>query len=194
MSSSPLAGVVTLFTAAAIALACAACSSSESRACQVDANCFVDERCVTGFCQIDPHPDADTQDVDTQDTDAPGCTDNQTLCGSSCADLNTNDDFCGTCSIACASDQQCVSGQCETRLPSAPIGRIGENVANGKGAGADIALDPRGRPHISYQDQEEQRVGYVWWTGQAWESDTVTANAGVTQTNIVVDEIGRAHV
>lgn len=190
-SSSPLAGVVTLFTAAAIALACAACSSSESRACQVDANCFVDERCVTGFCQIDPHPDAD---IDAPGTDASTCAAGMELCGASCVDLSTDDDFCGTCHIACDGDDQCVAGQCETRLPSAPIGRIGENVANGKGVGADLAIDPQGRPHISYLDQEEQRIGYVWWTGEAWEADTVTTNTGASQTKIAVDDHGVPHI
>ncbi|RVU43232.1 hypothetical protein EA187_13565 [Lujinxingia sediminis] len=58
----------------AMALSATACSPEHSRACEVDANCFVDEQCIAGFCQFDPTPEGDTN-ADAEAPDAEEDTD-----------------------------------------------------------------------------------------------------------------------
>lgn len=44
-----------------------------------------------------------------------------TLCGDQCVDLDTNTFHCGVCGNACASDEWCLNGVCESRSNGGPV-------------------------------------------------------------------------
>jgi hypothetical protein len=50
-------------------------------------------------------------------TDPSDCTDLETLCGNECADLQSDPNHCGDCSIACASGP-CLNGNCLNGTPT----------------------------------------------------------------------------
>lgn len=43
----------------------------------------------------------------------PECDDDEALCGTSCVDVQSNDDHCGGCNDACPAAQECRAGNCE---------------------------------------------------------------------------------
>jgi hypothetical protein len=67
-----------------------------------------------------------------QTTAVPGC-ENQPgtkLCGSQCVDTDKDPGHCGSCSIQCASGQNCVNGQCIS--PGGTACNTGETLCNGQ--------------------------------------------------------------
>ncbi len=55
------------------------------------------------------------------------------------------------------------------------------------GAGASLALDRAGRPHISYCDQAAATVKYAHWTGTAWEIQVATTGDRCARTALALD-------
>lgn len=51
-----------------------------------------------------------------------GCPANTVFCPDGCADLQTNNQHCGACDVACTSGQRCVNGACVCDGQSCPTG------------------------------------------------------------------------
>ena len=194
-----------------VALSAAACSPDNSRACQVDANCFVDERCIAGFCQFDPTPDAeddtsdaeddtsdaegdtsdaegdtsdaegDTSDADTSQPDA--CTPGLNLCDNACVDLQYDPDFCGDCQTSCSGGESCIGGTCTTELNLSIIDSEPDT-----GFFNDLALDNDGHPHIVYYADASRELRYATFNGTEWQHAVIERDLPITaSTRIYID-------
>lgn len=66
------------------------------------------------------------------------------------------------------------------------------------GADTSMALDPSGRPHMSYLFQANPHVElrHAYWTGSAWVTETVDSNDGnnLAYTALKVDTLGHPHI
>ncbi|TXD33516.1 hypothetical protein FRC98_20435 [Lujinxingia vulgaris] len=210
----------------------AACSPENSRACEVDANCFVDERCIAGFCQFDPTPDAEDDadenttagDTDLDETNTSGdanldadvtveedveedaeddadatlpltCLDHQTICDSSCVDLQYDPAYCGNCTTSCTSTQECSEGACIERLEALPEPGLVATSTN-SGFATDVTLDSFGRPHITHIDNTTGNASlhYLRWDGEQWHSAFSHPVQGIRPTRIALDANNRPHI
>jgi hypothetical protein len=60
---------------------------------------------------------------------------------------------------------------------------------------SSIALDSRGRPHISYYDGTNLDLKYAYWDGTQWEVETVDSNGNVGAfTSIAIDTNDLVHI
>jgi hypothetical protein len=127
------------------------------------------------------------------------CVANERACGGTCAPCPTD----GVASTTC-DGTSCVAASCEpgyevcgeaccTINPTWHLetvdaaGRVGEH--------ASLAVDHRGRPHISYFDWVNADLKYAHRTGSGWSVETVDAAGSVGQyTSLALDGSGRAHI
>jgi hypothetical protein len=70
-------------------------------------SCDNDSQCCAGQCRNNA---------------CTGCPGNTVFCPDGCADLQTNNQHCGSCDVACASGQRCVNGACGCDQQSCPTG------------------------------------------------------------------------
>ncbi len=66
--------------------------------------------------------------------------------------------------------------------------------ADDVGAGASLALDRAGNPHISYCDQAHNTLKYSYWTGMAWEIQWVTGGGPCGPTSLALDRDDVPHI
>lgn len=101
--------------------------SSCDAECMSDRDCesiSTDHRCEVGVCRAPALTGSVINDVQTQDAAADmmsvdvapdvsiDACDPQVSCAGACVDLNTDEENCGGCGMACAGDQVCLSGAC----------------------------------------------------------------------------------
>lgn len=193
-----------LLAIVALASGTAACSPDNSRACEVDANCFVDERCIAGFCQFDPTPDAEDDaeenhtsadaedDADTEapdadanqpDTDANPCSPGLSTCNNTCVDLQQDPDYCGDCQTSCSDDESCIGGTCTTELNLIILDSEPDT-----GFFNDLALDNDGSPHIVYYADASRELRYATFNGTEWQHAVIERDLPLTtSTRIYID-------
>ena len=171
-----------LLAIVALASGTAACSPDNSRACEVDANCFVDERCIAGFCQFDPTPDAedDTSDAEDDTSDAnisqpDACTPGLSTCNNTCVDLQYDPNFCGDCQTSCSDDESCIGGTC-----TAELNLIILDSEPDTGFFNDLALDNDGYPHIVYYADASRELRYTTFDGTEWHHAIVERDVPIS--------------
>jgi hypothetical protein len=65
-----------------------------------------------------------------------------------------------------------------------------ENV----GAGASLALDSAGNPHVSYCDRTNNTLKYAYWTGMTWEIQWATRGEACGPTSLALDRADEPHI
>jgi len=70
-----------------------------------------------------------TTDGDTPDGGAVVCPPGRTACGADCVDLQTDENHCGSCPVACNPGEVCVSGGCVTGVTTVVISEVHNSSA-----------------------------------------------------------------
>ena len=68
--------------------------------------CWENENCIRGWCKLKHRETCDRN-----------CPEGKSCCykrgEKKCRDLSSNRNFCGSCEIKCAEDEECINGSCE---------------------------------------------------------------------------------
>ena len=155
----------------------------DDRACETSATCAATEACVEGLCQAsstapgeDASPDA-SSDVGADVGDAAG-------------------DAGGDVTVRCEAPQfECSRGCCD-KAPGVNAGVL--DLSGDTGFEPSIAVDAKGFPHIAYQDNSNQALRYIRWTGDAWTQENTPEMRGYEasgfEPHLVVSASGEPHI
>jgi len=87
--------------------------------------------------ETDSDTDSDSGTGTDSDTDM-GCPADETLCGESCVDLQTDVDHCGACDVECPADATCVAGLCRCGDPADAEVLVIETSGGGFNEGEEV--------------------------------------------------------
>ena len=91
----------------------------------------------------------------------------QTLCGTACVVLDSNDANCGSCGHACSPGQRCASGNCFDSSPTGTAGTSGSGSAAGSGGVAGSIGPAGGTSGVAGAGGSVQATGRGGTTGPA---------------------------
>ena len=171
--------------------------SCAGKACGADDGCG--NACQSGSCPPNATCKAGVCLCDHLSCGTSCCASGQVCKGSACCTPSCGarvcgpDPVCGTSCGTCSSGKSCdASGQCQGGCMD--VGPLVLDSGGDVGSSNSLALDPNGKVHIGYHDDDKNDLKYATNASGAWTASTLDAAGGDDATSLAVDAAGKVHI